>query len=122
MTIGVVSVSVTQIDEFPFGDPFWQLLDTKIESLEKTEDKEKVEEIKTQANAMLENVKHAIVLLQIAKNTVHPVYGTYKKLSRNTTEQPTEFAMHGSGTGSEDLGIKDAASSEVDGEFQVDCY
>lgn len=63
----------------------------KIEALEKTEDKEKCEEIKTQANAMLENVKHAIVLLQIAKNTVHPINGVYKKI--RSQDGQAEFAM-----------------------------
>lgn len=30
-----------------------------------------------QANYMLESMKHSIVLLQIAKNTVHPINGIY---------------------------------------------
>lgn len=92
------------------------MIDAKIEALERAEDKEKCEEIKTQANAMLENVKHAIVLLQIAKNTVHPINGIYKKA---VSSQP-EFAMvtHGVAFGAECKEAKDSAGSEVDGELR----
>lgn len=86
------------------------VIDGKIEALEKTADKEKCEEIKTQANAMLENVKHAIVLLQIAKNTVHPINGVFK----GPKSQP-EFAMVTQGVpfGAE---CKEQKEVEVDGD------
>lgn len=76
-------------------------------------DKEKCEEIKTQANAMLENVKHAIVLLQIAKNTVHPINGIFRG-----PKSPPEFALVAQGVpyGSECKELKDVDESEVDGE------
>lgn len=91
-----------------------------MELLEKTEDKEKLEEVKTQANAMLENVKHSIVLLQIAKNTVHPINGIYKgQGSSRAIEPQPEFAMvtQGVAFGSECQESKDG--SEVDGELLI---
>lgn len=93
-----------------------QVIEAKIEALEKTEDKEKCEEIKTQANAMLENVKHAIVLLQIAKNTVHPINGVYKKSIRTQDSQP-EFAMMGQGVA---FGAECKENKNVDGESETD--
>lgn len=50
-------------------------LEDSINSISDAEDKLKCQIILAQANKMLDNVKHAIVLLQIAKNTAHPVNG-----------------------------------------------
>lgn len=42
-------------------------IEQQIETMEDAEEKEKYEELKDQTNAMLDNIKHSIVLLQIAK-------------------------------------------------------
>lgn len=42
------------------------------------EDQEKNKVIQENANAMLDSIKHSIVLLQIAKNTAHPINGIYQ--------------------------------------------
>lgn len=42
------------------------------------EDLEKNKVIQENANAMLDSIKHSIVLLQIAKNTAHPINGIYQ--------------------------------------------
>lgn len=42
-------------------------IEQQIETIEDAEEKEKYEELKDQTNAMLDNIKHSIVLLQIAK-------------------------------------------------------
>ncbi|XP_076276147.1 oxysterol-binding protein-related protein 9 isoform X3 [Lasioglossum baleicum] len=69
------------------ADAYLQLLIDQIKVIETkqrnatTEDEEKQEKytaILTQANAMLNSVKHTIVQLQIAKNTAIPVNGIYR--------------------------------------------
>lgn len=89
------------------------MIETRINSLENEEDKEKMVRIKTQADDMLENVKHAIVLLQIAKNTVHPITGLYRKATVSNPENKHEFAMVGQGV---ECREGKAAEVEVDGE------
>uniref|UniRef100_A0A336LKT5 Oxysterol-binding protein n=1 Tax=Culicoides sonorensis TaxID=179676 RepID=A0A336LKT5_CULSO len=53
-------------------------VETKIEAIEDESKKEAVKNISTLGNQMLENIKHSIVLLQIAKNTAHPINGIYQ--------------------------------------------
>ncbi|XP_050305618.1 oxysterol-binding protein-related protein 9 isoform X2 [Anthonomus grandis grandis] len=52
-------------------------LEDRIDSLTDQDEKSKLETILEHANNMLDNVKHSIVLLQIAKNTAHPINGIY---------------------------------------------
>ncbi|XP_044744788.1 oxysterol-binding protein-related protein 9 [Coccinella septempunctata] len=52
-----------------------KILEENISKMSDPEDKSKCQTILEQANVMLDNVKHSIVLLQIAKNTAHPVNG-----------------------------------------------
>ncbi|XP_008195979.1 oxysterol-binding protein-related protein 9 isoform X2 [Tribolium castaneum] len=53
-------------------------LEEKIKSMTDGDDKAKCQVILEHANAMLDNIKHSIVLLQIAKNTAHPINGIYQ--------------------------------------------
>ncbi|CAO1403299.1 unnamed protein product [Diamesa serratosioi] len=53
-------------------------LEEKISSLEDAEEREKYKALQEHTNQMLENIKHSIVLLQIAKNTAHPINGIYQ--------------------------------------------
>ncbi|XP_066146946.1 oxysterol-binding protein-related protein 9 isoform X1 [Euwallacea fornicatus] len=52
-------------------------VEDRIEILTEPEEKVKCQIILEHANVMLDNIKHSIVLLQIAKNTAHPVNGVY---------------------------------------------
>ncbi|KAL1513667.1 hypothetical protein ABEB36_003050 [Hypothenemus hampei] len=54
-------------------------LEERIETLTNSEEKLKCEAILEHANLMLDNIKHSIVLLQIAKNTAHPINGIYQQ-------------------------------------------
>ncbi|XP_045777413.1 oxysterol-binding protein-related protein 9 isoform X2 [Maniola jurtina] len=51
---------------------------TRVSELAEPQDKNKGQVILDHSNAMLDNIKHSIVLLQIAKNTVNPVNGVYQ--------------------------------------------
>ncbi|KAJ2948398.1 hypothetical protein O0L34_g7637 [Tuta absoluta] len=51
---------------------------TRVTELTDPHEKNKGQAILDHANAMLDNIKHSIVLLQIAKNTVNPVNGVYQ--------------------------------------------
>lgn len=53
-------------------------IEHRISDIPEPDTKSKSFEIQCQANAMLENIKHSIVLLQIAKNTAHPINGIYQ--------------------------------------------
>lgn len=53
-------------------------LTTRVSELADPVEKSKGQLIVDHANAMLDNIKHSIVLLQIAKNTVNPVNGVYQ--------------------------------------------
>lgn len=55
-------------------------LETRMETELDADEKPKCEVILSHTNNLLEQVKHTIVLLQIAKNTAHPVNGTYQPL------------------------------------------
>lgn len=72
-----------------------KLLEQRIESDLETEDKTKCELILSHTNNLLEQVKHTIVLLQIAKNTAHPVNGTYQPLEISDSSQKS---LEGIGT------------------------
>ncbi|CAH2232406.1 jg20999 [Pararge aegeria aegeria] len=51
---------------------------TRVSELAEPQDKNKGQVILDHSNVMLDNIKHSIVLLQIAKNTVNPVNGVYQ--------------------------------------------
>ncbi|KAB0805485.1 hypothetical protein PPYR_02455 [Photinus pyralis] len=61
-----------------------RLLEDKIDTLADLEEKTKCQLILEHANTMLHNIKHSIVLLQIAKNTAHPVNGVYQARSESS--------------------------------------
>ncbi|KAL3249363.1 hypothetical protein MRX96_056057 [Rhipicephalus microplus] len=84
------------------ADSYLQLLIEQIRDLEYSIDKvadprEKVQlsGIGSNANALLETVKHTIVLLQIAKNTAQPVNGVYPQ-RRGTEDRPAPLRARGS--------------------------
>ncbi|XP_056630030.1 oxysterol-binding protein-related protein 9 isoform X2 [Diorhabda carinulata] len=52
-------------------------LEDRIAIITDSDEKVKCQVILDHANIMLDNIKHSIVLLQIAKNTAHPVNGIY---------------------------------------------
>ncbi|XP_028167212.1 oxysterol-binding protein-related protein 9-like [Ostrinia furnacalis] len=53
-------------------------MNTRVSELADPHEKSKGQVILDHSNAMLDNIKHSIVLLQIAKNTVNPVNGVYQ--------------------------------------------
>ncbi|KAJ1530369.1 hypothetical protein ONE63_005278 [Megalurothrips usitatus] len=55
-----------------------EALDDRIDKMQDPSDKSHGLHIRDHANDLLENVKHSIVLLQIAKNTAHPVNGIFQ--------------------------------------------
>ncbi|XP_014249855.1 oxysterol-binding protein-related protein 9 isoform X2 [Cimex lectularius] len=55
-------------------------VETKMSTLTDPDLRNRCEIICQHANSMLEQMKHTIVLLQIAKNTAHPVNGTYQPM------------------------------------------
>ncbi|XP_077515349.1 oxysterol-binding protein-related protein 9-like isoform X2 [Amblyomma americanum] len=76
------------------ADSYLQLLIEQIRDLEYSIEKvadprerQQLSGIGSNANALLETVKHTIVLLQIAKNTAQPVNGVYPQL-RGTEDRP----------------------------------
>ncbi|XP_046661872.1 oxysterol-binding protein-related protein 9 isoform X2 [Homalodisca vitripennis] len=56
-------------------------LELRMEPMSDADDKARCEAIWNHANNMLEQVKHTIVLLQIAKNTAFPVNGSYQPVT-----------------------------------------
>ncbi|CRK98250.1 CLUMA_CG011612, isoform A [Clunio marinus] len=52
-------------------------IEQRIDAIENAEEREKYDALREQANSMLDHIKHSIVLLQIAKNTAHPINGIY---------------------------------------------
>lgn len=85
------------------ADSYLQLLIEQIRDLEYSIDKvadprEKVQlsGIGSNANALLETVKHTIVLLQIAKNTAQPVNGVYPQ-RRGTEDRPAPLRTRDEG-------------------------
>jgi hypothetical protein len=53
-------------------------LEERIKTMVDSDEKAKCQVILEHANVMLDNIKHSIVLLQIAKNTAHPINGIYQ--------------------------------------------
>ena len=71
------------------SDGYLQILINQIKTIElkmetdlEEEEKSKCELIISHTNNLLEQVKHTIVLLQIAKNTAYPVNGTYRPVDK----------------------------------------
>ncbi|XP_062544680.1 oxysterol-binding protein-related protein 9 isoform X2 [Armigeres subalbatus] len=66
-------------------------IDNRIQSLGECEEAEKLKTIYEHANAMLDNIKHSIVVLQITKNTANPINGIYQGpiVSKSETETET---------------------------------
>nr|CAD7398886.1 unnamed protein product [Timema poppensis] len=60
-------------------------LELRMEGLSNHDDKMRCQSIVNHANDMLDAIKHTIVLLQIAKNTAHPVNGIYRPPPPNST-------------------------------------
>ncbi|XP_026320684.1 oxysterol-binding protein-related protein 9 [Hyposmocoma kahamanoa] len=78
-------------------------LSTRVSELPDTHDRNKGQIILDHSNAMLDNIKHSIVLLQIAKNTVNPVNGVYQGpiTPQQHIQPPTEIAAQRVELGSE---------------------
>lgn len=82
------------------ADAYLQILIDQIKALEVRMDgmsdlaeKARCEVVRNHANDMLESIKHSIVMLQIAKNTAHPVNGVYQTpdtspMSMGNTQAP----------------------------------
>uniref|UniRef100_A0A8D8BUZ8 Oxysterol-binding protein-related protein 9 n=1 Tax=Culex pipiens TaxID=7175 RepID=A0A8D8BUZ8_CULPI len=65
-------------------------IDNRIQTLEEGEEALCLKGIHDHANAMLDNIKHTIVLLQITKNTANPINGVYQGQLMNKSETETE--------------------------------
>ncbi|EZA47806.1 Oxysterol-binding protein-related protein [Ooceraea biroi] len=88
-----------------------KLIEGKQSTVEDEEQQKKYTTVLSQANAMLNSVKHTIVQLQIAKNTAIPVNGIYRgppnsihvspSLSRVATAEPEATVQTGIELGSE---------------------
>ncbi|KAJ6224125.1 hypothetical protein RDWZM_002670 [Blomia tropicalis] len=61
-----------------------KIIDKKIEDAKSDDEKEKLNQLKSQTNYLLDSIKHAIVLLQIAKNVKYPINGVL--LTHNITQ------------------------------------
>uniref|UniRef100_A0A182K6E8 PH domain-containing protein n=1 Tax=Anopheles christyi TaxID=43041 RepID=A0A182K6E8_9DIPT len=85
------------------ADAFLQLmieqttkLETRLEELDgDTEEATHLKTINEHVNAMLDNIKHSIVLLQIAKNTANPINGIYQGPISSKSETETEPSESG---------------------------
>ncbi|XP_055527087.1 oxysterol-binding protein-related protein 9 isoform X2 [Wyeomyia smithii] len=65
-------------------------IDNRIQTLGECEEAEGLKMICEHANAMLDNIKHSIVLLQITKNTANPINGIYQGPIVSKSETETE--------------------------------
>lgn len=66
-------------------------IENKIAAIPEDDDNlEKHKAIQENANAMLDSIKHSIVLLQIAKNTAHPINGIYQGPSSSNKIDSTQ--------------------------------
>ncbi|XP_053689363.1 oxysterol-binding protein-related protein 9 isoform X2 [Sabethes cyaneus] len=65
-------------------------IDSRIQTLGECEEAEGLKTIYEHANAMLDNIKHSIVLLQITKNTANPINGIYQGPIVSKSETETE--------------------------------
>uniref|UniRef100_A0A182Y0Y3 Uncharacterized protein n=1 Tax=Anopheles stephensi TaxID=30069 RepID=A0A182Y0Y3_ANOST len=70
-------------------------LDARLETLGDTEEATHLKTINEHVNAMLDNIKHSIVLLQIAKNTANPINGIYQGPISSKSETETEPSESG---------------------------
>uniref|UniRef100_A0A1S4GPH1 Oxysterol-binding protein n=1 Tax=Anopheles gambiae TaxID=7165 RepID=A0A1S4GPH1_ANOGA len=84
------------------ADAFLQLmidqttkLEARLETLGDTEEATQLKTINEHVNAMLDNIKHSIVLLQIAKNTANPINGIYQGPISSKSETETEPSESG---------------------------
>ncbi|XP_017756318.1 PREDICTED: oxysterol-binding protein-related protein 9 [Eufriesea mexicana] len=68
-----------------------KVIEVKQRLVENEEVQQKYAEILTQANAMLNSIKHTIVQLQIAKNTAIPVNGIYRGPTDSIHVSPSLF-------------------------------
>ncbi|CAH1398097.1 unnamed protein product [Nezara viridula] len=82
-------------------------IELKMESDLDAEEKAKCENIISHTNNLLEQVKHTIVLLQIAKNTAYPVNGTYQPMDK-IDSSPNQLD-HNSPLASTSMVVSDAA-------------
>lgn len=71
-------------------------LETRMGSCTSEVEKKQLTEIRDKTNAVLEAVKHSIILLQIAKNSTHPVNGVFQpfKGSVKTKHSPSSTKEH----------------------------
>nr|XP_018903713.1 PREDICTED: oxysterol-binding protein-related protein 9 [Bemisia tabaci] len=60
-------------------------LEARMNQVTDPSDKSRCQAIWNHVNVMLEQVKHTIILLQIAKNTAHPVNGVYQPVMNTTS-------------------------------------
>lgn len=67
-------------------------IESKISDIQDPDERAKCKVIQDNANAMLDHIKHSIVLLQIAKNTAHPINGIYQgpSISSNNSNKPSD--------------------------------
>ncbi|GFT90384.1 oxysterol-binding protein-related protein 9 [Nephila pilipes] len=94
-------------------------LDTTINNCASDADRCLLSSIRDNANGVLEAVKHSIVLLQIAKNTTHPVNGVYNSYSRPKSSETT---MHStSNNQNQDLDKVHNKTAECNANINVDC-
>ncbi|XP_052861880.1 oxysterol-binding protein-related protein 9 [Anopheles cruzii] len=86
------------------ADAFLQLMieqttkiDARLEALgeDDAEEASCLKTINEHANAMLDNIKHSIVLLQITKNTANPINGIYQGPVSSKSETETETSDSG---------------------------
>ncbi|XP_071035479.1 oxysterol-binding protein-related protein 9 [Parasteatoda tepidariorum] len=90
-----VSSSLQDFDKkLTEADAYLQMLIDQVTDLDNTintcasdEDRNQLVSVRDNANAVLEAVKHSIVLLQIAKNTTHPVNGIYNAYSKSKNSE-----------------------------------
>ncbi|XP_058053836.1 oxysterol-binding protein-related protein 9 isoform X2 [Anopheles bellator] len=89
------------------ADAFLQLMieqttkiDARLEALGEADAEEAscLKTINEHANAMLDNIKHSIVLLQITKNTANPINGIYQGPVSSKSETETETSDSGLAT------------------------
>ncbi|CAD7077365.1 unnamed protein product [Hermetia illucens] len=65
-------------------------VENKILEMEDPDERAKCKPIQDNANSMLDHIKHSIVLLQIAKNTAHPINGFYQGPSIKSSDNKAD--------------------------------
>uniref|UniRef100_A0AAG5DAP8 Oxysterol-binding protein n=2 Tax=Anopheles atroparvus TaxID=41427 RepID=A0AAG5DAP8_ANOAO len=97
------SANLVQFDrKVTEADAFLQLMieqttkiEARLETLGDTEEASQLKTINDHVNALLDNIKHSIVLLQIAKNTANPINGIYQGPITSKSETETEASDSG---------------------------